>query len=278
MPNAVDKSFEGLDENGFPVLLAAVPGSGVARVDANAKSGNPLHDTRSGKFGSGGPPKRTQLEAPANVDPLDFKRMLDAARDVARQYGDPSEDDIREYLDGRAKNPEAVDIAAFLNEVRNERLNDVVDLLDQQFKGKKGKGLVKISAGRAALKRAIRGLNEDDLAEVLNRLEAMGHKAEDLDTFFDGRIDGPVREKAIEKRNGIQASDNWGTPDLDLDYTLENDEPNTDMIEMAEIISRNIQPPVIHVNPQITVEAKPTRKEIVRDEKGLVSGVIDVEE
>lgn len=195
------------------VQLADVPNAGVGRRDTNAKSGNPVHDVRSGKFGSGS--KKPQVktpQAPANVDPVEYARMFDAVRDAAREFDDPDEGDIREFISGRANSPETVDIAGFLTQVIEQRKADLVDLLDQAMRSsgkmKRGRRKIKLSAPRGYVRKLVRGLDENQLGEVMHRLEAMGHDAEDVERFFEGRVDNA--EAAKSKRDGLKASDQTG--------------------------------------------------------------------
>ena len=106
------------------------------KADPNAKSGNPFHDKRSGKFGEGGGNgSKRGPETPPDTDPLDFARMLDAVREAARIFDAPDEAQIREFLQGRAANPAQVDINQFMTGVRAQQVSDIVDVLDQKLRG-----------------------------------------------------------------------------------------------------------------------------------------------
>jgi hypothetical protein len=263
------------------VLLADVPGSGVSKIDSNARSGNPRHDSRSGKFGSGGgggKSKDPMANVPDNVDAMDFKRMLDAAREAAREFDTPSEGDIREFLAGRAKNPEAVDIQGFLKQVMEERKNDLVDLLDQQMRSsgplQRGRRRVGVKAPRGYLKRLVGAMENNDLAEVMHRLEAMGHQRADVDKFFDGRVKQDRKAIAVTKRDAIVASDTWeGEMFEGTNYEAIDIDPTSDAVEMAEAILRNMPQPIINLQPVINVEMPKRDLDIKRDERGLMTRI-----
>ena len=198
------------DANG--IQLADVPGSGVTRVDSNARSGNPRHDTRSGKFGGGGT-VRKQTPAPANVDPVEYARMLDAVREAARKFESFDEADITEYIKGRANSPDLVDIQQFLAMAREQRKADLVDIIDDHLRSpgglvKRGPGkAVRLQVARPKLKRMINEIDEDGLSEIMHRLEAMGHDRNDVDKFFRDR--SGVVDQARKKRDAVTASDQW---------------------------------------------------------------------
>ena len=205
-----------LDAGGFPVLLADVAPSGVAKIDPDAAGGNPAHDTRSGKFA----PKAGEEDEqpPPNTTPLEFSRMLDAVRDAAREFDDPDVGDIQEFLQGRAKAPDQVDVQNFLLAVLEQRKNDIVDILDQNIRSSgslpQGRRKVRISAPRGYVRKAMGGMNDSMLAEVMHRLEARGHSREAVDAYFEGKVKDETRSSATEKRNAVQASE-W---EIEGDY------------------------------------------------------------
>lgn len=182
-----------LDSNGWPVLFANVANSGVAVIDPNASSGNNAHDASSGKFTRKGKPSAEQLRQQTEpaADPLQFKRMLDAVRDAAREFDSPNEGDIREFLAGRAANPAQVDVKGFLAQVIEQRLNDLSDLFDQQLRAsgslKRGRRTVKVTAPRGFAKRALGALDDSQVQELTQRLIARGHSEDEVGKFFATR-------------------------------------------------------------------------------------------
>ena len=193
------------------VLLADVPGAGVSRIDPNARSGNPRHDVRSGKFGQGGGGRAPKIPAPANVDPLAFARLTDAVRDAARQFDDFDEGDAQEFLAARARDPSAVDLQAFIAMVREQHVTDLIDILDQQMRGsglkRMGRRMVKVQAPRGYLQRALRGLEEAEISAMMQRLEARGHDRADVDKFFDKKVGEERTEAPKQRRDQVAASD-----------------------------------------------------------------------
>ena len=236
------------------ILLADVPGSGASTIDPNARSGNPRHDTRSGKFGGGGG-GRPPATPPANVDPVEYARMLDAVREAAREFDTLEEGDIREFLKGRAKAPEVVDIQQFLNAVTEQRKNDIVDYLDQSMRStgplKRARRKVRISMPKGYMRKALGSLDEASVGELSHRLEAMGHDQADVDAFFEKRLKPDIHDKQKAHRDAIAASDtsNWKLGGL---VTFEDDGEIDDADEytlaMAERIVANLPQPIVHVH------------------------------
>lgn len=214
------------------LMLADVPNAGVSRRDSNARSGNPAHDVRSGKFGSGSKQKKPRTPAPANVDPAEYARMLDAVRDAARQIETIDEASITEFIQGRANSPEAVDIANFMKMVEEQRKADLVDLLDTALRSKKPKGPIRVTAPRGHVQKLIRVLGSDVVAEIMHRLEAMGHDRGQVDKFFDGRI--ATAEEAKKKRDAVAASDglSWILP-----IETEDDYPDPPSPQVTVVIN-----------------------------------------
>lgn len=272
------------DENGLLIEMAEVPNAGViVKRKTGSEIGNKRHDAASGKFAPKGEKLKKESASP-NADPIELKRMYDAARDMAREFDLPEEGDVREFLAGRAKNPAQVDIPSFINLVRENIKNDVLDMLDQKLRKegalKRGRRTVRVQAPRGYLQRTMRGFSDDDIAELMHRLEARGHEREDIDKLFDRRVKEETASSAKEKREGIAASDDWVPPPYVYEHDAEDDgEAMEYAVEMAERIARSIQPPVVNVEPVIHVnvpEPKPMKRVITRDEKGLATVVEDV--
>lgn len=273
-----------VDANGFPVLLANVPGSGTALVDPNAKSGNPAHDTKSGKFGSTGT-KPDSAHPPGNVDPIEFARMMDAARDAAREFDFPQEGDIREFLVGRAKNPGQVDVPGFLKMVLAQKLNDLVDLIDDQMRASgplaRGRRRVRVVSPKSYVKRAFSKLDDGGVAELMHRLEARGHDPADVEQFVLGRVKKADRHPSIKGLKVNMSDDDWSWDDeVNSTWDLEADDAadeRSELIAQFAEIAKNIPPAIINIHPQIIVEApKATRRIIQRDDKGLMTGIEEV--
>lgn len=248
------------------VLLADVPNAGAARIDPNARSGNARHDIRSGKFAPGSR-KKPESPAPPNVDAMEYRRMMDAVRDAAREFDNLDVGDLKEFLAARARDSQAVDIEQFSRLVAEQRKADMVDMIDQKMRAggilPKGRRSVKVSAPRGYLKKSLGALTASDVEEVKHRLVAKGHDQADVDNYFAGRV--RTEETGEEETNELQASDLiWLTEDLEESISA----GNTDVVALAETLMRNIPAPVVNLSPIINVEApKPMKREIVRDSK-----------
>lgn len=184
--------------------LADVPGAGIARRDTDTRSGNPAHDIRSGKFGGGGArPQRRPI--PANTDPLAYSRMLDKVREAARTLDTVDEQAVQSFIDDRANAPEQVDIQNFMNMVTEQRKADLLDIIDTSMREAEPGERIRISAPPGLLRSYMRALGPDHVAEIMTRLEGMGHKKAEVNAFFDSRI--KAVDEAKEKRKAVAASD-----------------------------------------------------------------------
>ena len=188
------------DRNGL--LLADVPGAGISRTDPNARSGNPRHDIRSGKFGGGGATNQPR-PIPANVDALAYARQLDAVRMAARTLPVVDEKAVQAFINERANAPEQVDIQAFLAMVTEQRKADLTDIIDESMRETQPGERIHIQAPPGLLRSYMRALGPDAVAEIMSRLEGMGHDQGDVQSFFDSRI--KVVEEAKTKRKAAAA-------------------------------------------------------------------------
>lgn len=276
------------DFNGEEIQLANVPGSGVSRVAPGQRSGNPKHDTRSGKFGVGGGQKGPRGAQPSgNVDPLAFARMIDKVRLAARSMkGQPGVEDIEKWLRGKVANPGQVDPNGFLTMVQQQRMNDLVDAIDTRLRGSGvvNRG-VRVSSSRGYLKGVLAGLEPNQIADVAHRLEAMGHSSKDVDRFLARRVDQTALESAAARREKLAASDSdfeaigiQNVPET-LELNALEEDMNQAQVQMAQALmamadaQKNQPAPVIHVSPQVTVQVPPRSKKFVRDETGVITEV-----
>lgn len=184
-----------LDGDGMPVLLADVPNAGTSTVDPNAASGNPRHDTRSGKFAPGGR-KRGTSQAQANIDPRELAVRNDAVRDAARQYDLMTAEDATEFLKTRARDMNLVDMDEFLRMVRGQRLDDLADLLALDMGAKKGN--VRLSGRRGYANRVFQGLSDEEVVGMFERMQRRGFSDKKVRDTFLRRIKDPDRRASIE--------------------------------------------------------------------------------
>lgn len=195
-----------LDNKGAPVLLANVAPSGIAKLDPNAKSGNDAHDTSSGKFA---PKSGESKPAAPQIDNVAYFRLLDAVRDAAREFqGNISVENVTAFIRKRAKNPESVDVQQFITLVQQQNIADIVDIIDGATPG--GKRPVKVSAPRSYIKKVLAAMTDDDVAEIIHRLESRGNKPEIMDKFIIGkRLPKERQESVRSKKEKFQASAEW---------------------------------------------------------------------
>lgn len=172
------------------ILFADVPNSGgVVGRKTGSRGGNERHDSRSGKFAVGSGANKQQVETPANIDPLAYKRQLDAVRDAARQLDTLDEAAVAEFIKGRATAPEQVDIANFLQMVTEQRKADLLDIIDTSLREGDGEDRIRVVAPEGLVAEHIRALGTAAVGEIMERLEAMGHPAEKVKKFFDSRLE-----------------------------------------------------------------------------------------
>ena len=273
-----------LDKRGVPVMLADVAPSGVSKIDPNATSGNPAHDTRSGKFGTTGGGGGKRVTAPANVDQAAYLRMLDAIREAARTYsGRLTPENIQAFIKKRAANPGAVNIQAFLQAAAAQQMHDVVDVLDQELRTVRGP---KLTAPQGYVSKILKGASDDDVAEIVAWLAARGNSAEKAAGIVMGKAGRARKEKiaaAVQKKTAqVTASDYEATWESDENVELaEEKEKPLDPVQLVNALAEKISipAPIVNLTPNITVEVeapKPTRRVVERDDKNLITGFHEV--
>lgn len=215
-------------------------------------------------------------------------RMMDAVREAAREYDTPTEGDIREFIKGRAKDPSKVDIEKFVELTMEQRQDDLIDLLDNLLRSqgplKRGRRKLRVSAPRGYLRRLMRSMDTDSIAQVSLRLQSMGHSEEEITSFFTKKFGEEKMAEVISRKAEMSGSDNWTADGLYLteEWDDEGDFDQLDLgfrqspAEMAEKIASNLPQPVINV----TVQAPKSGKKIVKrnPETGLIESVVEEEE
>jgi hypothetical protein len=180
---------------GIRIELASVPNSGQSRIATTQRSGNPRHDTRSGKFGQGGGGRQRPLPN-ENVDRLSYARMLDAVRNAARSLGDLSSGTVEQFIKDHAQAPDQVDLGQFLQQVLDQRKTDMIDLLDHQISGGGQKSPVRLISSGGQITQMLGQMQDTDIQEVHDRLLALGHTEDEINKAI-GREDsvGPPKPK-----------------------------------------------------------------------------------
>lgn len=213
------------DEHGIPIMLATrAPGqvamqrsSGVV-IRRGARSGNPNADTGSGRFTSkdGQPAQEPvvvqQTALPQGVTQEAWERRKDAVRDAAREMDEMGEGDAKEFLKSRPNiTASKVDIAAFLADVREARLDDLVDVLDSQLRSsvsgtKRSRQFVQLRAPRSWPKRVFAGLSDEEVIKVVKRLEGKGWDSKDLTDNVIKKVNNKERKAKLEQLYGESQS------------------------------------------------------------------------
>jgi hypothetical protein len=257
------------DERG--VRLADAPGA-VADAPPAESAEVPAADNKEGESSS--------------TSKTEHMRMMDAVREAAREYDTPTEADIREFVAGRAKDPSKVDIQKFLELTMDQRQADLIDLLDNHLRQtgpmKRGRRKVRISAPRGYLRRLMRNMDSDSIAQVTLRLKSMGHDEETVKELLTRKQGSKKTVEVEEKIAAMSESDNWTTDAIEFvgdsweDHENPSEVMDVDPVEMAQRIASNLPQPVINV----TVQAPKNGKKIVKrnPQTGLIESVEEEED
>jgi len=198
------------DADGIPVLVeekvwlagGGVPdrrpkpvGPGV--IAPGTESGNPSHDPSTGKFsGPGNKGKsKSQGSSSAGVIPQDeLDRRFDAVRDAAREIEQFEMGDLKDFLAGRTiRDLSDLELQQFLEDVRNQKISDIVDILDQSLKRGVGRSLrarrfVRVQAPRGFVRKTLGGFADDEVRRVALRLMSKGWSDKELNRGLIGRF------------------------------------------------------------------------------------------
>ena len=252
------------DANGLQ--LADVPNAGGVSV-SQGRANNKRHDNRSGKFTTGQKSNPKATPAPANTSQVEYSRMLDAARDAARELDSWDEDDIRAFVQDRANSPDQVDIQAFMKQVDEQRKTDVVDLLTQKIQSRKSK--IKISASASTMKGLMQGLDTEAINEVYTRLEAKGFQRGQITSVLgtDAKADEVKR-----RQKDVSTSENRWQGHTDFFEAIEVPVPSDAVFTQPQIVEMFGQMPQPIIN--VAVEVPKGTKKIHRNpETGLVESI-----
>ncbi len=319
-----------LDSNGYPILFAArAPGQVAAQVTSGAsvlrgaRSGNPNADPASGRFSGGirqpktggiatvNPIATNRLGLPQGVTPDEWERRLDAIRDAAREFEEMNAGDAKDFLKGRVADISKVDVDAFVAEVREQRIDDLIDVLDNQLRSKvdgsqRARRFVRLQAPRGFVKRLFASLSDDEVIKVTTRLANRGWGVDDLVSQIISRVSKQDRRTQLEDRFRATAGqvkklsdDEWNVgryrPDFEGEEFEFDDDPQPVHVELPPLpqapsaleladalgkVAAAMPVPVINVEaPQITVEAaKPVNKRVIRDDSGTLIGIENAED
>jgi hypothetical protein len=121
---------------------------------------------------------------------------MDAVRAAAREFEQFSDQDIKEFLKGRTNRElSESEIQAFLADVRAQQLDDLVDVLDQNERGKlRSRRFVRVTAPRGYTRKTLNGLSDQELQSLVRRLRANGWNDKQVNAFA---------KRLPEKKQGI---------------------------------------------------------------------------
>ncbi len=127
--------------------------------------------------------------------PEELRRRQDAVRDAAREFDQMSEGDVREFLGGRVlRDLTPAEIEIFVADVHEQRMHDLVDILDQRLRKKglgkilRGRRTVQISVPKGFARKSLNGLLDEEIRDLAIRLRAKGWTDEDLVRELIGRF------------------------------------------------------------------------------------------
>jgi len=284
------------DENGWPILLATrAPGQVAAQrtsgavVLRGAASGNPNVDPASGRFAGKASGRSVQQQGgdvvvvqqtrtlPQGVTQAQWEKRQDIVRAAARTLRDIDPAKAKAYLDAHPDvNSSQVNIDMFVSDVKAAKLDDLVDLLDQNVNAT----AVKVAGSKTYVKSALRGLDEASIVNVVTRLQGRGWDAADVSKFVVSKINNAAVKTRLEQSFG-EAKPKSGKTNLEDPLVVAEtgvwEEDPDEGVALADALGRvasQMPQPVINVHVDNT---KPTRKVVTRDpESKLITSVDEV--
>lgn len=153
----------GVDSGGWPVFLAVPPSTTAPTVET-----------------------KVTTSTPTSVDPLEWARRQDAVREAAREFEPLSSQDLQERLRGATSRPLTADeVSTFEQDVRSQVLDDLVDALDQNQRGRRrSRRTVRVVAPRGYVKKTMRSLSAAERSDLEARLRARGWTDLDVHSVF----------------------------------------------------------------------------------------------
>lgn len=182
-----------------------------------------LIDTFETQFGT---PEENPLgpvsRLPQGVTQEQWDRRVESVRNAARALSVIDEEKAREFLEKTKADLTQVDLAAFVADVREARLDDLVDVLAGQTKNLVERavpgGGVRVSASRGWVKSQLRNLTDDEVIRIVKRLEMRGFDPEEIKTHVISKIPDKKRRKKLEQLYGE------GTPEPEPEPEVEPDD------------------------------------------------------
>lgn len=161
----------GIDSGGWPVFLATPPATPTPTVET-----------------------KVTTSTPSSVDPLEWSRRQDAVREAAREFEPLSSQDLQERLRGATSRPLTADeVSTFTADVQSQVLDDLVDALDQNQRGRRrSRRTVRVVAPRGYVKKTTKGLSAAERSDLEARLRARGWTDLDVHSVFGDNQNGKL--------------------------------------------------------------------------------------
>lgn len=106
----------------------------------------------------------------------ELARRRDAVREAAREFETLSDQDVRERLRGVTNRAlSEVEVSQFTADVRQQQLDDLVDVVDQRTRGRRrGRRTVRLQAPRGYVRKTMNALSDVETKDLTARLLARG--------------------------------------------------------------------------------------------------------
>lgn len=178
-----------------------------------ARSGNSNFDPVTGKFARKGgkdpqgpaevdvnPVSITRSDLPQGVTQEEWERRLDIVRLAARSHSTMDGDSAAAFLKGHVNDLSQVDVNQFIIDVRATQLDDFVDILDHQLRGRLSqKNSVRLVASKPWSKKVFNGLTDDEVRSIVTRLLNKGWTAAAVKKNVIKKISDPERRAQLEQ-------------------------------------------------------------------------------
>lgn len=192
----------GEDDQGWPVMLDDTV---VAEPEAEVKPPEPAPEpvpTSTPEPDPAPPPTRMR---PQDIEMDEWEHRLDAVRDAARENDVLSEGDVQDFLVNRLVDASKFDPRQFVADVRAQRVDDLVDILDHRLRGEiegmiRSRRHVRLVSPKGWVKRVQNGLTDAEHLTVARRLVKRGWDSGDISKHVLGKIANEERRHEIIKQ------------------------------------------------------------------------------
>jgi len=205
-------------DDGWPILLATRAAGQVAAqrtsgavVLRGAASGNPSFDPASGRFAGKKQGQSVQQQGgdvvivqqtrtlPQGVTVEQWEKRQDAVRSAARSLMDLNPQTAKEFLASHPLvNADQVNIDLFVRDVRAAKMDDLVDILDQQVNNP----TVRLNAPNTYSRNVLKGLDDQAVLNIAKRLEGRGWDAKQIQKNLIGKIGNAERKSKLGQLYG----------------------------------------------------------------------------